>query len=80
VIHSGGRIMDLACGTAYWLPHYAPNCSRIALFDQSDRMLTEARAKATLLGVDDRCSFVRCDFFEHEFEQNSYDTALVGFF
>ena len=28
-----GRLMDLACGTAYWLPHYAPNCSRMTLFD-----------------------------------------------
>jgi len=75
-----GRILDLACGTAYWLTDYAPHCSRITLFDQSDRMLTEARTKARRLGVDGRCSFVRGDFFEHQFEQNSYDTALVGFF
>jgi demethylmenaquinone methyltransferase/2-methoxy-6-polyprenyl-1,4-benzoquinol methylase len=75
-----GRIMDLACGTAYWLPHYAPNCPRITLFDQSDKMLTEARTKANQLGIDDRCAFVRGDFFEHEFDQNSCDTALVGFF
>ena len=75
-----GRIMDLACGTAYRLAQYAPNCPRITLFDQSGRMLTEARAKASRLGIDDRCAFVRGDFFEHEFEQNSYDTALVGFF
>jgi len=75
-----GRMMDLACGTAYWLHHYAPNCPRITLFDQSARMLSEAQAKAHRLGIDDRCAFVRGDFFEHEFERNSYDTALVGFF
>ena len=75
-----GRIMDLACGTAYWLPHYAPNCARITLFDQSDRMLTEGRAKAHSLGIVNRCDFVQGDFFEHEFEQAAYDTALVGFF
>ena len=40
-----GRIMDLACGTAFWLPEYAPGCSHITLFDQSDRMLMEARGK-----------------------------------
>jgi demethylmenaquinone methyltransferase/2-methoxy-6-polyprenyl-1,4-benzoquinol methylase len=74
------RIMDLACGTAYWLPHYAANCSRITLFDQSDRMLTESRARANRLGILDRCVFLRGDFFEHGFEQNAYDTALVGFF
>lgn len=43
VVH--GRLLDLACGTAYWLPHYAANCPRITLFDQSDRMLAEARAE-----------------------------------
>ncbi len=75
-----GRLMDLACGTAYWLPHYAPNCSRITLFDQSDRMLAEGRAKAHSLGIVGRCDFVQDDFFEHEFEQAAYDTTLVGFF
>ena len=74
-----GRIMDLACGTAYWLPDYAPNCSHITLFDQSDRMLMEARAKVNRLGIIDRCVFLRGDLFEHEFEQGAYDTALVGF-
>ena len=74
-----GRIMDLACGTAYWLPEYAPNCSHITLFDQSDRMLMEARAKVNRLGLVDRCVFVRGDLFEHAFEQDAYDTVLVGF-
>jgi len=75
-----GRIMDLACGTAYWLPHYAANCSRITLFDQSDRMLDEARAKASAQGVLARCELVRGDFFDHDFPRHSHDAALVGFF
>jgi ubiquinone/menaquinone biosynthesis C-methylase UbiE len=75
-----GRLMDLACGTAYWLPHYAANCSRITLFDQSDKMLAEARAKASGLGILARCEFVLGDFFEHEFSPHSHNTALLGFF
>jgi ubiquinone/menaquinone biosynthesis C-methylase UbiE len=75
-----GRIMDLACGTAFWLPEYAPNCSHITLFDQSDRMLMEALAKVNRLGLVDRCVFLRGDFFEHHFERRAYDTALAGFF
>jgi len=75
-----GRLMDLACGTAYWLPHYAPSCSSITLFDQSDRMLTEGRRKADRLEIADRCVFVQGDFFTHEFDRATYDTALVGFF
>ena len=72
--------MDLACGTAYWLPYYAPNCSRVTLFDRSDRMLREARVKAHRLGIVDRCAFVQGDFFAHEFEPAAYDAVLVGFF
>jgi ubiquinone/menaquinone biosynthesis C-methylase UbiE len=75
-----GRVMDLACGTAFWLPEYARNCSQITLFDQSDRMLMEARAKVNQLGLADRCAYVRSDFFDAAFERDAYDTALVGFF
>jgi ubiquinone/menaquinone biosynthesis C-methylase UbiE len=75
-----GRIMDLACGTAYWLPDYAPNCSDITLFDQSDKMLMEARTKVNRLGLADRCVLARGDFFEYEFQPAAYDTAFVGFF
>jgi demethylmenaquinone methyltransferase/2-methoxy-6-polyprenyl-1,4-benzoquinol methylase len=75
-----GRLIDLACGTAYWLPHYRANCSRITLFDQSSRMLTEARAKADALGKTAECVFQQGDFFAHRFEEHAYDTALVGFF
>ena len=70
-----GRIMDLACGTAYWLPDYASNCSHITLFDQSARMLTESRAKAHRLGVLDRCALIQGDVFGEEFEPNLYDTV-----
>jgi ubiquinone/menaquinone biosynthesis C-methylase UbiE len=71
--------MDLACGTSYWLPHYAANCSRITLFDQSDKMLLEARAKADRLGIADRCVVRRDDVLAHVFDQAAYDTVLVGF-
>ena len=75
-----GRMMDLACGTAYWLPHYGANCSHITLFDQSSRMLAEARTKALRLGILERCVFLQGDFFEQAFDENAYDAALVGFF
>ena len=77
VVH--GRLTDLGCGTAYWLPCYSVNCSRMTLFDQSDRMLGEARAKASRLGILARCDFVQGDFFEHDFAPHSHDTAMVGF-
>ena len=30
-----GRVIDLACGTGYWLQYYAQHCSRVTLVDQS---------------------------------------------
>ena len=75
-----GRLIDLACGTAYWLPRYAARCPSITLFDQSAKMLNEAAKKATALGIADRCAIVRGDFFEYQFRRAAYDSALVGFF
>jgi ubiquinone/menaquinone biosynthesis C-methylase UbiE len=74
-----GRIIDLACGTAYWLPHYAARCSSVTLFDQSERMLDESRKKIATLGIADRCSVVAGDVFSHELERGAFDSALVGF-
>jgi ubiquinone/menaquinone biosynthesis C-methylase UbiE len=75
-----GRAMDLACGTAFWLPHYGPNCSGITLFDQSAQMLAQARATASRLGLLDRCVFQEGDFFDQAFDHAAYDSVLVGFF
>jgi ubiquinone/menaquinone biosynthesis C-methylase UbiE len=74
-----GRLIDLACGTGYWLPSYAANCSHITLFDQSARMLDESRKKIARLGIAARCSVIHGDVFEHPFGARAYDCALVGF-
>jgi SAM-dependent methyltransferase len=74
-----GRLIDLACGTAYWLPYYAARCSSITLFDQSERMLGEARRKVASLDAAARCSIVCADFFDYNFSAG-YDCALAGFF
>ena len=74
-----GRIIDLACGTGHWLPHYAGRCSSITLLDQSGRMLNECRKKADALGIADRCTVVQADIFEHTFGERAYDCALIGF-
>jgi len=50
-----GHLIDLACGTAYWLRHYADSCGQITLFDQSEKMLQEGRTKVADLGIENRC-------------------------
>jgi len=74
-----GSLIDLACGTAYWLPNYAGQCSSITLFDQSEKMLEESRKKVRALEIVDRCSIIQGDFFDYSFAFNAYDCALVGF-
>ncbi len=75
-----GRMIDLACGTAYWLPRYVGGCSAVTLFDQSPRMLDECQTKVSTLGVGDRCTLICGDFFDYEFGSVEYDSALLGFF
>jgi ubiquinone/menaquinone biosynthesis C-methylase UbiE len=77
---ASGRLIDLACGTGYWLGHYVERCSDITLFDQSEKMLIESRAKVDRLRIADRCLFLQGDFFDYEFDRQAYDCALLGFF
>lgn len=77
---AAGRLIDLACGTGYWLPSYAGRCSHLTLFDQSERMLAECRKKLELLNLVDRSVVVQDDFFTHGFGVTRYNCALVGFF
>jgi ubiquinone/menaquinone biosynthesis C-methylase UbiE len=72
-----GRVIDLACGTAYWLQYYAQRCSRVTLVDQSAGMLNECAARIAALGVGARCSLVHSDVFEYDI--TVHDFALVGF-
>jgi ubiquinone/menaquinone biosynthesis C-methylase UbiE len=74
-----GRMVDLACGTGYWLPHYAARCSSITLIDQAPRMLDECRKKIATLDARDRITIVQDDVLAHPFRARAFDSALVGF-
>ena len=74
-----GRLIDIGCGTAFWLPHYARSCSQIVLFDQSEEMLAQARNRAVSAGVADRTSVLVGDALSHDFGGSRFDTILVAF-
>ena len=74
-----GDLIDIACGTAFWLPHYADNCTRITLFDQSKEMLAEAQASAAAIGVAERTTVLSGDVLTYDVGQVRFDGVLVGF-
>ena len=68
-----GVLLDMACGTAFWLPHYAGNCSHITLFDQSEEMLSHARDRAASLGIIDQTVMILGDALSYQFSENRFD-------
>ena len=76
---ANGRLVDIACGTGYWLRHYAARCSTITMIDQSARMLDECRKKVAALDVGGRTALVAGDVLEHSFAPRAFDSALIGF-
>jgi len=75
-----GKLLDIPCGTAFWLPSYAEKCGSFYLFDQSENMLEQARMKAILSGIDNRCTYGRGDILDDHWETGTYDSILIGFF
>lgn len=74
-----GHVVDIGCGTAYWLPYYARNCDKISLFDQAPAMLRQARRRAETLGILGKCCLVQGDLFEHAFGNDAFDSAVAAF-
>jgi ubiquinone/menaquinone biosynthesis C-methylase UbiE len=74
-----GHLIDIACGTGFWAPHYARNCERFTFVDQSAGMLAECKKRVEELGLTDRCRFVQGNVFDVALEPAAYDCALVGF-
>ncbi len=75
-----GHVIDIACGTGFWMPSYADSCPSITLFDQSAKMLAECRSKTDSLGITDKCTFVQGDFFGQDFGRDAFDMAVIGCF
>jgi len=74
-----GHLIDIGCGTGFWLPDYARNCLRMTLIDQSEKMLTECKSRVDKLGLRDKSDFIQGDFFGVIFKNQLFDSTLVGF-
>ncbi len=74
-----GHLIDIACGTGFWLQSYYRNCSEITLIDQSEKMLKECKKRIGNLGLMHPVHFVHKDFLEIELEPSTFESAFVGF-
>ena len=84
-----GDVIDIACGTAFWLPNYVHNARHITLLDESPKMLDAARSRVESTPVRDRCNLVCGDILQQQldsepfdgapFDGAPFDSALVGF-
>ncbi len=74
-----GHLIDIACGTGFWLPSYARNCDQITFLDQSERMLSKCRERVEELGLTNTSRFIQGDFLDANLGASEYDCALAGF-
>ncbi len=75
-----GNILDIPCGTGFWMQSYAEKCDSIILIDQSKNMLEESKQKASELGVLNKCEFIQRNVFNYDWPAEKFDTLLTGFF
>ena len=58
-----GDVLDLACGTGFWLTAYGAHCRSVTLVDQSAAVLTRCQGRVDDLGLRDRAQLIRGDLF-----------------
>jgi SAM-dependent methyltransferase len=78
--HGCGHLVDIGCGSCFWLPHYVRNCAEITLVDQSQKMLAQCQKRITKLDTDVKINYVKGDFFRIRFFTERFDSAVVAFF
>ena len=70
------RVLELACGTAYWTQFVVPVAESIVALDASEEMLALAREKKLDAG---RVQFVRGDAYALESLPGSFNAAMANF-
>lgn len=78
--HCAGAILDVPCGTGFWMSAYGKRASTVTLIDQSSRMLAESRRKSHAHGIEPRCTFRQEDVLACQWADQQFDTILTGFF
>jgi ubiquinone/menaquinone biosynthesis C-methylase UbiE len=71
----GCTVLDLACGTGYWLERMAQTARSITAVDISSEMIHEARRKTLACPVE----FIQADMYHLPLSADAYDRVTLGF-
>jgi SAM-dependent methyltransferase len=74
-----GDVIDLACGTAFWLSVYGPYCRTVTLVDQSATSLAKCEKRIRTMGLQSAARIVRGDLFEVPLPTRGFDGGFIGF-
>lgn len=75
----GGDVLDLACGTGFWLQAYGSRCTAVTLIDRSTAVLERCRHRIDELQLRQVATIVQGDVFEVPLPSAGFDAAMVGF-
>jgi ubiquinone/menaquinone biosynthesis C-methylase UbiE len=75
-----GHVLDLACGTGFWLRAYGRHCTAVTLIDQSSAVLERCRRRLDELKLRQIARVVQGDVFEVPLPPAGFDAAMIGFF
>lgn len=75
-----GVVLDLACGTGFWLQAYGPRCTAVTLVDQSAAVLARCLRRLDELALRPIATSVQGDVFDVPLPSAAFDGAIVGFF
>jgi SAM-dependent methyltransferase len=74
-----GDVVDLACGTGFWLSTYGRNCTSVTLVDQAGAALTKCKQRVDRLCLPAKVRLLQGDIFELPLRQAAYDACMLGF-
>jgi demethylmenaquinone methyltransferase/2-methoxy-6-polyprenyl-1,4-benzoquinol methylase len=73
---AGRRVLEIACGTGWWTPHFARGCASWLATDLNDETMAVARAKPLPAG---KVRFQQVDAYSLEgIEDERFDAAFAG--
>jgi ubiquinone/menaquinone biosynthesis C-methylase UbiE len=75
-----GDVLDLACGTGFWLCGYGRHCTAVTLIDQSSAVLERCCRRLDELRLGQIATVVQGDVFEEPLPVAGFDAAMIGFF